>query len=138
MAIDSKGTAYAISLSGLSVIQLSTAGTPGRPSITTGVRGIVNSTDGTPNIRPGSFITITGANLAGAGTADTLPLPTLLGGSCVTFNDIPLPLLQTSPGQISAVIPAEVRAGQNVVQVRSLASAQSSEPLVVNVQRPLN
>ena len=137
MAIDSNGTAYAITLSGLSVVQLSTSGTPSRPSITTGARGIVNSNDGTPNFRPGSFITISGTDLAGAGAADTLPLPTLLGGTCVTFNDIALPLMQTSSGQISAVIPPEVRAGQNVVQVRSLANALSSEPIVVTVQRPL-
>jgi YVTN family beta-propeller protein len=137
MAIDSAGTAYAITLSGLSVVQLSIAGTPARPSVP-GASAIVNSNDGTTNYRPGSFITINGANLAGSATADTLPLPTLLGGTCVTFNDIAIPLMQTSDGQISGVIPPEVRAGQNVVQVRSLATAQSSNPLVVTVQRPLD
>jgi len=136
MAIDSRGTAYTITLSGLSVVALSTTGTPTRPSITTGVRGIVNSNDGTANIRPGSFVTVNGANLAIAATADTLPLPSVLGGSCVTFNDVAIPLLQTGPGQLSGVIPSEVRPGANVVQVRSLASAQQSDPVVVNVQRP--
>jgi hypothetical protein len=138
MAVDSQGNAYVITLSGLSVLQLSTTGTPSRPAITSGVRGIVNSNDGTPNFRPGSFITINGTNLASGAQADTLPLPTILGGTCVTFNDVAIPLLQTSASQISAVLPPEVRSGQNVVQVRSLASAQSSEPLVINVQRPAN
>jgi hypothetical protein len=138
MAVDSQGTAYNLTLSGLSVVQLSTAGTPARPSVPSGARGIVNSSDGTPGFRPGSFITINGENLATAAQAEDLPLPTILGGTCVTFNDVAIPLLQTSSSQISALLPAEIRSGQNVVQVRSLATAQSSDPLVVTVQRPEN
>jgi uncharacterized protein (TIGR03437 family) len=115
---------------------LTLSGTDRRPAITAGTRGIVNSSDGTPNFRPGSFITVNGANLATAATADTIPAPTVLGGVCVVFNDMALPLLQTSPTQISAQLPAEIRPGQNVVQVRSLAIAQSSEPIIVTVQKP--
>lgn len=134
MVVDSSGTAYAITLSGLSVIPTKLTG---RPLITGGARGIVNSSDGTPNFKPGSFITVTGQNLADPAVGDTLPAPTVLGGSCVVFNDVPLPLLQTSSGQISAQIPeALVRPGLNVVQVRSLATAQKSDPVVVTVQRP--
>ncbi|MBI3684575.1 MAG: hypothetical protein HY235_29745 [Acidobacteria bacterium] len=138
MVTDSKGTtAYAITLSGLSVISLTAASSNTRPQIPTGARGIVNSSDGTPNFKPGSFITVTGRSLAEAANADTLPPPSVLGGSCVVFNDVPLPLLQTSPTQISAQIPPDlVRPGLNVVQVRSLATAQSSDPIVVTVQRP--
>jgi hypothetical protein len=135
MAIDSRGIAYTITLSGLSVVQLSTTNLPSRPSITSGARGIVNSNDGTANIRPGSFITVNGANLALPATADSIPLPTVLGGTCVTFNDVAIPLFQTSTGQISGQIPEGIRPGVNVVQVRSLASAQSSDPVVVTVQR---
>jgi hypothetical protein len=135
MVVDSTGTAYSITLSGLSVIPLSTTGVSPRPAITAGARGVVNSTDGTPTIRPGGFITINGTNLASAATADTLPPPTVLGGSCVTFNDVPLPLLQTSGNQISAQLPSNTLTGSNVVQVRSLANAQSSDPIVVTVQR---
>ena len=136
MVVDSKGTTYAITLSGLSVIPLTLSGTAPRPQVTAGTRGVVNSSDGTPNFRPGSFITINGTNLASPAAADQLPLPTVLGGSCVTFNDVAVPLLQSSNGQISAQIPAGVNPGQNVVQVRSLANAQSSDPLVVTVQKP--
>lgn len=136
MVVDSKGTAYNITLSGLSVIPLTSSGTSNRPQITAGSRGIVNSADGTPNFKPGSFITINGLNLAGASTADTLPPPTLLGGSCVVINDVALPLLQSSSGQISAQIPATIRPGQSVLQVRSLATAQSSDPLIVTIQKP--
>src|SRR5439155_3356745 len=89
MAVDSAGTtAYAITLSGLSVISLAPTGSDTRPAIASGARGIVNSSDGTPNIKPGSFITISGSNLASAATADVIPPPTVLGGSCVTFGDV--------------------------------------------------
>ncbi|HUS07812.1 MAG TPA: beta-propeller fold lactonase family protein [Bryobacteraceae bacterium] len=136
LAVDSKGTAYAITLSGLSVIPLTSSGTSSRPQITAGTRGIVNSSDGTPNFKPGSFITVSGANLATAATADQIPAPTVMGGSCVVFNDVAIPLLKTASGQISAQIPADIRPGQNVVQVRSLATAQSSDPFVVTVLKP--
>lgn len=137
MVVDSQGNAYALTISGLSVISTAAAGANTRPAITTGARGIVNSSDGTPNFKPGSFITITGRSLASPATADTLPTPTVLGGSCVVFNDVALPILQASPTQISAQIPETlVRPGLNVVQVRSLATAQSSDPVVVTVQRP--
>lgn len=137
MVVDAKGTAYAITISGLSVIPTTPAGSNTRPSIAGGARGIVNSETGASNFKPGSFITVTGQNLASPAVADTLPPPTILGGSCVVFNDVALPLLQASPNQISAQIPENlVRSGLNVVQVRSLAKAQSSDPVVVMVQRP--
>jgi uncharacterized protein (TIGR03437 family) len=137
MVVDSRGTAYIITLSGLSVIPLTITGSASaRPVIQTGARGIVNSNDGSTNFRPGSFITINGSNLASAATAETTPPPTVLGGSCVLFNNIALPLLRTSAGQISAQIPEVVLPGVNVVQVKSLATAQSSDPVVVTVQRP--
>ncbi|MDX1980533.1 MAG: hypothetical protein SFV51_09715 [Bryobacteraceae bacterium] len=133
MVVDSAGNAYILTISGLSVVPTKTGA---RPVISSGARGILNSQDGTPNFRPGSFITVNGQNLAEPAIADTLPAPSVLGGSCVVFNDVPLPLLQTSQGQISAQIPENlVRPGLNVVQVRSLATAQQSDPVVVTVQR---
>jgi YVTN family beta-propeller protein len=136
MVIDSKGTTYSITLSGLSVIPVSAGTVPPRPTITGGSRGIVNSADGTPNFKPGSFITVNGRDLGSAASAETIPLPTVLGGSCVIFNEVPLPLIQTSTGQISAQIPEDMRPGVNVVQVRNLMNASSSDPVVVTVQRP--
>ena len=64
----------------------------------------MNSADGTQNIRPGSFITISGA-ISPPPRSPTLPPPTVLGGSCVTFSDVAVPLLQTSSGQIQAQVP---------------------------------
>ena len=135
MAVNAAGTvAYMITLSGLSVVSLTPTGSDTAPAINTGASGIVNSVDGTPNFSPGSFITISGKNLAAAAVAGTIPPPTILGGSCVTFGDIAVPLLSTSSGQIQAQIPTTLSAGTAVVEVRSLATAQDSTPVVVTVR----
>ena len=135
LVADSAGTIYAITLSGLTVLPSMPASDATKPAIAT-TRGVVNSSDGTANIRPGSFITVSGRNLAEPASADSVPAPTVLGGSCVTFNDFALPLLQTSNGQILAQVPENVTTGTNVVQVRSLGMAQASDPVMVTVQRP--
>jgi hypothetical protein len=133
MAVDAAGTtAYAITLSGLSVISLTPTGPDTRPTIA--ADGIVNSSDGSSNVQPGSFITIQGQNLAAPATADTLPPPTVLGGSCVTFGDVAVPLLVTSSGQIQAQVPTTMQTGTQIVAVRSLATAQDSDPITITVK----
>jgi hypothetical protein len=133
MAVNAAGTtAYMITLSGLSVVSLTPTGTDTRPAINAG--GIVNSADGSANFKPGSFLTVFGKNLADPATADTIPPPTVLGGSCVTFGDIAVPLLVTSSGQIQAQVPDTLPAGVHVVEVRSLSTAQASDPVVVTVK----
>jgi len=135
LVVDSTGTtAYAITLSGLSVIPLARASSETRPVVTSGARSIINSSDGTGTIRPGSFITITGANLASDGVAETAPPPTVLGGSCVTFGDVSAPLLLTAPNRIEAQVPDTLRPGTHVVEVRSLSTAQQSDPIPVTVR----
>jgi hypothetical protein len=134
IAVDSRGTVYALTLSGLSVIPLTAAGSE-RPRIAGGVSGVVNANDGTRTFRPGSFVAINGANLASQGVADQAPVPTVLGGSCVTFSNIQLPLLQTSGTQIVAQVPDDLLPGTYVAQVRSLATGQRSDAVLVTVQR---
>ncbi len=131
MVVDPSGTAYLITLSGLTVIPLNLNGIP-TPQIAAN-RGVVNATDGTTTFKPGSFVTVTGSGLASTATPISLPAPTVLGGSCVTFNDVSLPLMQTSDGKIQAQIPANIVTGSNVVVVRSLANGTYSNPVVVNV-----
>ncbi|MEP6536981.1 MAG: hypothetical protein ABJF23_16745 [Bryobacteraceae bacterium] len=132
--VDAGGTAYAITLSGLTVIPM-TPGGASRPLLAA-ANSIVNSSDGSRNIRPGSFVQLNGTNLATPGTADQLPAPIVLGGSCVTFSDTAIPLLQTAGGQISAQVPPDLPSGSYVVQVRSLATGQQSDPTVFTVQKP--
>jgi hypothetical protein len=135
LVVDSQGNAYSIGVSGLSVIPVYTTGTAPRPVITTGARGVVNSTDGSQNFRPGSFITVNGSRLAAPAVADTIPAPTVLGGSCVVINELPLPLIQTADGQISAQIPETLQPGPAVLQVRSLSRAEQSDPIIITIRR---
>jgi YVTN family beta-propeller protein len=135
MVIDNDNVAYIITLSGLSVVPLTPNGVA-TPQIATTARAIVSATDGTTNLKIGGVVNISGSNLASVATASQLPPPTVLGGSCVTFNDVALPLLQTASGQIQAQIPTTVTPGTNVVQVRSLATGQQSTPVNVTVQSP--
>ena len=131
MVVNSAGTtAYAITLSGLSVISLAPTGPDTQPAIS----GIVNAADGSTTVKPGSFITISGQNLATSATADTLPPPNVLGGSCVTFGDVAVPLLATSSGQIQAQVPTTMQTGTQVVEVRSLATAQDSAAVTITVK----
>ena len=131
MAADSKGTVYILTLSGLTVVPM-TIGSNTTPTLNN-QQPIMNATDGTTVLQPGGFITINGQNLASLAAPVGLTAPTRLGGSCVTFSDIAIPLLRTSPNQISAQLPPDLRPGLYVAQVRSLANAQQSTPVVVTV-----
>ena len=133
MVIDNNNVAYIITLAGLSVVPLTPNGVA-VPQIATTARNIVSATDGSATLKIGGVININGTNLATTSTASQVPPPTVLGGSCVTFNDVALPLLQTSPGQIQAQLPTTVTPGNNVVQVRSLATGQQSTSVLVTVQ----
>jgi uncharacterized protein (TIGR03437 family) len=121
-----------LTLSGLTVLPLTTGGTNTAPTLNN-QQAIVNATDGTSVIRPGSFITINGQSLASTAAPAGLTAPTRLGGSCVTFSDVAIPLLRTSANQISGQVPPDLRPGLYVAQVRSLANAQQSTPVVVTV-----
>ena len=133
MVVDNNNVAYIVTISGLSVVPLTPAGATA-PAITAR-NGVLNAT-GTTNLNVGGFVSITGTNLATTSTASVLPTPTVLGGSCVTFNDVPLPLLQTAGNRIVAQIPSTVSSGSNVVQVKSLGTGLQSRPVVVTVLPP--
>jgi hypothetical protein len=72
MVVDSNYVAYMLTISGLTVIPLTPNGVA-TPAVTAGVKGIVNSTDGTQNIKPGTFVNINGSALAS--TAARWPRP---------------------------------------------------------------
>ncbi|HSW49929.1 MAG TPA: hypothetical protein VLH09_07120 [Bryobacteraceae bacterium] len=99
--------------------------------------GIVNAASfapaGTPGsaVAPGSLAAIFGTNLAAVTmSADRTPLPLALGGTSVTIDGIPAPLLFVSPGQINAQIPWGVQAP---VEVTVTTVAGVSEPAQVKV-----
>ena len=131
MVVDSAGTtAYAITLSGLSVISLAPGHSATQPAIT----GIVNSSDGSATSSRARSSPSKGRTWPRPATALTVPAPTVLGGSCVTFGGIASPLLQTASGQIQAQVPPTVLPGTQMVEVRSLATAQDSAPVEITVR----
>jgi uncharacterized protein (TIGR03437 family) len=67
---------------------------------------------------PGGIFSIFGANLAGAlAQADTIPLPTELGGVTVTVNGSAVPLYFVSPGQINAQLSYDAVPGPAVLRI---------------------
>ena len=52
----------------------------------------------------------------------------------MTFGDVAVPLLSTANGQIQAQVPTTFQPGTQVVEVRSLATAQASDPVVITVR----
>jgi uncharacterized protein (TIGR03437 family) len=135
MAVDSSGTAYIITTSGLSIIPLTPVSTSLRPQINP--RGAVSLATGQLPIASNGLLSILGQNLAAAATAQSTPLPTTLGGTCVTLNNVALPLFMTSPTEIHAQIPPSIAAGSYPLNVRSIANhASSSQTLAVSKYAP--
>ena len=62
-------------------------------------------------------------------------MPTLLGGTCVTLNNAPLPLLATSAGQINAQLPPTLAAGRYPLVVRSITSGAASGTSTITVAK---
>jgi uncharacterized protein (TIGR03437 family) len=86
-------------------------------------------------VATGGLISIFGRNLGTTEVASSTPLPTVLGGACVTLNNSPIPLLATSAGQINAQIPPTLAAGRYPLIVRSIANQAASGTVTVTVAR---
>lgn len=132
MVIDTSGqNAYALTVSGLSILPLqSTANTSARPSI--GAGGVVSSADFTAPLAAGGLVSIFGSNLGTSASAG-IPLPGIVGGTCVTLNSQPIPLLYVSAGQINAQIPVGLAAGKYPLVIHSITNQIASASTTVNV-----
>jgi uncharacterized protein (TIGR03437 family) len=134
MAVDSGLTnAYILTMSGLSVIPLDAVPASARPVVP--ANGVVNVGTYTAGAAQNGLISIFGSNLGADATAGATPLPTTLGGLCVTLNNSPLPLLMTSSGQINAQIPPNQTAGRYPLVVRSLERKAAATAVQVTVSR---
>jgi uncharacterized protein (TIGR03437 family) len=134
LAMDPSGNlAYALTTSGLSVIPLTPILPSDRPAVSQ--NGVVSLASYQPSLAPGSLAAIYGKNLAGPGTSGSGSLPTLLGGSCVTLNNVPLPLVTTSDGQVNVQIPAELAAGTYPLVVRSIDRLAASTTTSVKLSK---
>jgi len=134
LAVDSAGgNAYAITTSGLSVIPLSTVAASSRPL--PNQRGAVNLASYQTQVAPNGLLSIFGQNLGGSEVAGTTQLPLVLGGTCVTLNNVALPLIMTSPTQINAQIPPELAPGNYPLVVRSVERQSSSIPQQLTISK---
>lgn len=136
MALDSSGTnAYVLTASGLSIIPLSPTPPSARPTIAQN-NGVVNLASYQPTVAPGSLVGIFGANLAWQARPSTTTLPTVLGGTCVTLNNVAIPLMATANGQINAQIPPSMAAGKYPLVVHSITNqATNAAPVTVTVAK---
>ena len=125
---------YGITDSGFIVIPLPSLSPSSAPQISPG--GIVNGASfalAPFPVAPGSIAAIFGTNLSeGTTGASTLPLPTVLGGVCVTFDGFVAPLFSTSPRQLNVQVPWEV-AGRTTASVMVSADGVASPSLTVSL-----
>lgn len=134
MVVDPQdNTAYVLTASGLSIIPLDVPAVTDRPAISAG--GVVHAASYRNDLTPGGIVSIFGRNLGRTESATTTPLPTNLGGVCVTLNNQAMPLFATSPGQINVQIPTELAAGNYPMVIRSLDNKVASAAQTVRLQR---
>ncbi len=134
MAVDSSGTTvYALTTSGLSISAISPTLPSDLPIPSQG--GTVNLFSYLPQFAPGSLISIFGRNLGDTAPASSTPLPAILGGTCVTLNNQPLPLFLTSAGQINAQLPPTLAAGRYPLVVRSVSKKAASISQTITVAK---
>ncbi len=137
MAVDSAGkTAYIVTASGLSIIPLTAVSAADRPVVNP--RGAVSLATNQLPVSPNMLMAIFGQNLASSDGASSTPWPVVLGGACVTLNNIALPLFMASPTQINAQIPPNLAVGTYPLVVHSITkqAASVSQQLSVSKYAP--
>ena len=93
-----------------------TVGGSGQPQFSAPAQAIVNGASFQSQMAaPGSLFSIFGTGLSNqSASAQTTPLPVILGQTQVLVNGTPAPLLYVAEGQINAQMPVAVPAGQPV------------------------
>jgi uncharacterized protein (TIGR03437 family) len=77
---------------------------------------LVSAGDYTKPVAPGGLVTIFGSQLSPTTMASAdIPLPTVLGDSCLTVNGVVVPMQFASPTQINAQLPFQVSGNADVV-----------------------
>jgi uncharacterized protein (TIGR03437 family) len=73
------------------------------------ITAVVNTADRSQDLTAGGLISVLGSNLSNTTVSSSAsPLPTVLGGSCVTVNGTVIPLFMVSSQQINAQLPLTV------------------------------
>jgi len=80
------------------------------------ISGVVNAADFSPAAAPGGLISVFGTGLSPVTAANSeVPVPTALGGTCLTVNGMPIPMFYVSPGQVNAQLPFHVTGNATLV-----------------------
>ena len=117
----------------------------GVPSPTLPPNSVVNgasfraATEPDGAIAPGAIVAIFGTDLAGDTLlASEVPLPTTLGDTSVTFDNIPAPLFFVFETQINAQVPFELMAGAGTVTVQITRGGETSavQPIAIAAVSP--
>lgn len=127
--------AYVLTTTGLSVLPIEPAVAALRELPSVNRNGIVNTASYLAPLAPGTLFAIFGRNLGTQSTADSTPLPSILGGTCVTLGNTPVPLIMTSNGQINGQIPPNLAAGRHNLTIRSVDNKAASAATAITVSR---
>jgi uncharacterized protein (TIGR03437 family) len=134
MGVDSQGnTAYVLTTSGLSVVNLQAPAVTDRPVVSQ--NGVVSLASQTTPIGQGSPISIYGRNLGTEASSSDASMPSMMGGVCVTVGTRMLPLSMTSPAQINAQVPQDIAVGSYQVVVRNVVQKVASTAATFRVQK---
>jgi uncharacterized protein (TIGR03437 family) len=83
------------------------------------ISGVFSAADGASAVASGSLISVFGSNLSPSPIASSgVPLPTVLGNSCVLVNGSPISLLLVSPSLINAQLD-DATSGPSTISVRT-------------------
>jgi len=136
MALDAAGSmAYVLTTSGLSALPIDTTTTTVRNTPTIDRNGVVNLGSYQAAFAPGTLFGILGQNLGNQQTPSATPWPALLGSTCVTLGNNPVPLSMSSPGQVNGQIPPTLAAGRYALVVRSVDKQLASASTNVTVAK---
>jgi uncharacterized protein (TIGR03437 family) len=118
-------------------VTVNVQGTASRPLTEAG--GIVNAASfSAERLAPGSLITIFGTELSdGTASPQAAPLPTTLANTRVELGGRELPLFYSSPRQVNAQVPYDLRADSDLQLVVSRGPRQSPpETVIVTSAQP--
>lgn len=95
------------------------------------------ATDADGAVTPGAIVAVFGPDLSGdVQAALTVPLPTTLSSTGLTFNGIPAPLFFVSPTQINAQVPFDAPLGNLTVQVTRAGLTSAPQQVTVAAFSP--
>jgi uncharacterized protein (TIGR03437 family) len=126
-ALPSQGSIVSLSTSGITVLPWQYDAAVADPKI----RSVTSAADGGA-VAPGSLIAVQGTDLSPVNVVTSqIPLPTLLGDSCMTVNGQLVPMVLVSPTRINAQLPYGLT-GPGTLILRTPAGV--SNPFVFPIQ----